>query len=463
MRAPENHREHSSQPDHDNLTQLSFGLLKSVVGSGILSLPAAVASVGGNESRLLPIIAGLIMFLGGVNAWFFQRIGEVCEYTGASTYKQAWDLTVGREHPQSGKVIGATVVCKTLLACLAYCMILADSSRDLLVGAGILETTRNQALLMVSGSTLLPLCLLKDFTSLAPFAFVGLLGMGFTIVTMLVRWQDGSYAPGGLFGPNVASTAYVVLDEGDIVLDTSSTATMNIGYDVGSALADNTALMPMDQFDPQGLVVVACTLATAFVAHYNAPRFYNEISDKNRFAPLVQRTYLFAGMACLAVAVAGVLTFGSNSQGLILNSYSPYDPLVNLSRIAIFLAIALAFPLPFVGLRDGVLDLSGLSEKMATDGNDDRLINTVSVLLLGVVTFGASIFTDLASLLAIGGGTFSTVIASVFPTIMYQYAAKDSSFSPTNPAIVNLSVVLMVFCVMVGASGVATTLQRIFN
>jgi sodium-coupled neutral amino acid transporter 11 len=75
--------------------------------------------------------------------------------------------------------------------------------------------------------------------------------------------------------------------------------------------------------------------------HYNSARFYTELKDRSlpRFAVAVSSSFGIAAVAYMAIASFGFLTFGGNSSGFILNNYSPYDPLANISRIAIGISV----------------------------------------------------------------------------------------------------------------------------
>ena len=167
-------------------------------------------------------------------------------------------------------------------------------------------------------------------------------------------------------------------------------------------------------------VVLACTLATAFVAHYNAPRFYNELQDRSvqRFQVVTFASYIVAAVLFTMVGCCGFLTFGQASQGNILNNYSAADPLANFAKTALTCSIILTYPLPFVGLRDGCLDLLQISNR--DDDNDDDRVHTISTLtILAVITAGALAVRDLGLVLSVGGGTFSTAVSSVFPALMF--------------------------------------------
>ena len=97
------------------------------------------------------------------------------------------------------------------------------------------------------------------------------------------------------------------------------------------------------------MFVLISMLASAFLAHYNAPKFYGELeapadgsSKLPRFNLVVGLGFLAAAGVMGAVMAGGFLTFGSASQGLILNSYATSDPLAFLARLGIGMRTAVA-------------------------------------------------------------------------------------------------------------------------
>jgi amino acid permease len=404
------------------IPQLTASLVKSIVGSGILALPAGVSTLGNSPDVVLPALV-IIAVIGGITAYFFSLIGRVCSWTGATSYRDAWERTVG---PESSQSVAIVVTLKTAISCLAYSMILADSFQALGIAAGLVDITRTEALGGVTVFALLPLCLLQDLKALTPFSFLGLLGMGFASAAICIRSVDGSYADGGTF-------------LGDIPAN------------LQPAFGDSGP-------DVQG-IVLACTLATAFVAHYNAPRFHAELQDntEQRFNLVTLISYAIAAVLSMVVAVQGFLTFGSHSSGLILNNYSPYDPLFTASRATVASSLLFSYPLPFVGFRDGMLDALSISGK---DRTDTPLLNALSVGLLATVTLAADSIQDLALVLSIGGGSLSTIVASVFPALMYRAAVNKSSNDARQALDVNLALVLMWICVAIGGTGVFLALEK---
>ena len=67
-------------------------LLKNIVGSGGLSLPAGIAAFGNQWSAVIPSII-VIFIMGVVNAYSFSLLGRVCSVTKSKTYGQAWHRT----------------------------------------------------------------------------------------------------------------------------------------------------------------------------------------------------------------------------------------------------------------------------------------------------------------------------------------------------------------------------------
>lgn len=167
-------------------------------------------------------------------------------------------------------------------------------------------------------------------------------------------------------------------------------------------------------------------LFEAFVAHYNAPRFYTELKDHTipRFKVVVAYSFGVSSVVYILITAFGFLTFGANCDGYILNNYSTKDNLATSCRASIAVAIICTYPVVFIGFRDGVLDLLEVPAEKQTSNN----LNLVSLVLLGIVTLLAMVVTDLGLINAVGGGTLATAIVFVFPTLMYRQAVLRKTF-----------------------------------
>ena len=181
-----------------------FNLVKSIVGAGVLSLPAGIAAFGNAPSAVIPAVT-LITVIGAISAYGFSLIGRVCATTQASSYREAWDKTVGTK---SSWITAFSSTFSCIAANLAYSMILADTFQNLLATIGI-QVSREQTLFGVTGLVLVPLCLLKDLSSLAPFSLLGIMGMAYTAIAMAVRFFGGDYREGGRFFKDVVVSSTV--------------------------------------------------------------------------------------------------------------------------------------------------------------------------------------------------------------------------------------------------------------
>lgn len=379
----------SIPPGSATVTQLCFNLIKSIVGAGVLSLPAGIAAFASAPSAVVPAVA-LIAIIGGLSGYGFSLIGRCCAYTNTKSYRDAWSATVGSK---SSWIPAVAVTFKTFCAILAYSMILGDTFVSLLATAGI-AATKVQTLLGVTTGILLPLCLLKNLSSLAPFSLVGSLGMLYTALAMSLRYAGKAYAaPAGKFA-----------------------------MDCAPALRPRFGAVGAEGILSPSAAILVGMLSTAYMAHFNAPKFYNELKDRTlpNYYKVVSTSF-GASIAIFAVIAAmGFMTFGSSCSGLILNNYSTKDTLMGLSRIAVAVSLVFSYPLAFVGLRDGVMDL--LKLKAGPKGQ-----NLLTVALLSLVTMAALSIPDVSFVLAFGGATLGNALIYIFPFLMFRKAIKNKT------------------------------------
>jgi len=366
-----------------------FNLIKSIVGAGVLSLPAGVAAFGNAPSAVVPAVV-LIAVMGAISAYTFGLIGRVCQETDTTSYSDAWDVAVGKK---SSFIIAFSCFIDCWFGNLSYSMILADTMVNLLSSVGVVAT-RTQSLLGVTGIVLLPLCFLKNLASLAPFSLVGIVGMLYTMFAMAMRYFGGSYASGGKF------------------LATALTAPV---FGASGAKA---------AFSAKSLILT-CMLSNAYIAHFNAPKFLAELKDNtmSRFHQVIAWSFGAAVLIYAAMTALGFLTFGAASNGLILNNYSTNDLLMSMSRIAVAISVTGSYPLLFSGTRDSLMDLF----KVPQEKRDNSLFNKVTLGVLAATTLAAAKLTDLGLVASVGGATFGTALVFIYPAIMFLKTQKGKS------------------------------------
>mmetsp|Transcript_19592 Transcript_19592/g.29062 ORF Transcript_19592/g.29062 Transcript_19592/m.29062 type:complete len:469 (-) Transcript_19592:1135-2541(-) len=367
-----------------------FNLVKSIVGAGILGLPAGIAAFGNAPSALVPAL-GLVLFIGILSSYGFILIGRVCAYTDAKSYTDAWARTVG------SKTSWIPALC-SLLVCggsnIAYSMILSETIRDLFQSFGIV-VSRTKALSIMTTFVLLPLCLLKELKALAPFSLVGIFAMLYTMIAMVYRYFGGYYS---------------IENDGNLLESLQSQFQPSFG--------DKGALAI---FSPSTFILVSM-LSTATMSHYLADRFYHELRNKTvlRFNIVVLVSFLISILIFAVVASFGFLTFGEACSGSILNNYSTKDTLMSLSRGAVVISLVTSYPLCFTGIRDGLMDLLGVKEEKRSNS----LHNSLTTGLLLIVTVIAFLSRDLRLIFALSGATVGTALIYLLPTLMFMQCAK---------------------------------------
>jgi len=369
------------------LLPLMFSLFKAIVGSGILSLANAISRWTDNPAHIVPVVV-LSLAFSMMAGHCYSLIGEVTMMTGAQSYQDAWAKTMGQ---QSAWMPGFAVMSQTLVACVCYSIILGDLGFDLLRGLGIQGwfAVRNNLLAFVSVTMLLPLCMLRSFAMLAYTSMLGVLGVLYTAFFMVFRKVQGSYAPGGEFYKSIP--------------------------------ADSTPSFG-SRFEGVKTLILMATLNTAFQAHYDAPKFFDMMQPRTmaQFTKLVFPSFLAAGTVSCVCMVAGFLTFGGNSNGLILNSYASTDKLAVFGRLGIGASILFGYPLAFNGFRTGLL---------ASMGNTDAAQSTKDIIAVCTLVFTtgvAMVLRDLGFLASFAGAVLGSCIIYIFPALMHIAATKKA-------------------------------------
>ena len=220
-----------------------FNLIKGIVGAGVLTLPSGIAAFGNAPSAAIPSVA-LIATIGALSSYGFGLIGRACALTKTTSYRSAWTASVGQT---SDWIPAWSVTLKTVFATLAYSMILKDTFHSLILAAGY-SFSKSTVLVGITSLVLLPLCLMKNLSSLAPFSLLGSLGMLYTAVAMGIRFVDQSYKVGGKF-----------------YADMTPALRPSFGS-VGAAGVVSPATS-----------ILVGMLSTAYMAHFNAPKVCNRL------------------------------------------------------------------------------------------------------------------------------------------------------------------------------------------
>lgn len=380
-------------PQPATISASIVSLVKNIVGAGVLALPSSVAAFSDKPHALFPAIL-VVWAIGCASAYSFALIARACEMTGGTTYREAWARAVGGN---TAWLVTLVTIGKAAIACLMCSMILADtgSALALAIGAPTALSCRSGALLAVTCFAVMPLCFMESLSVLKYTSFAGICGMLYTIAAMCFRMAEGSYLPGGRFHDKIVASLQP-----------------SIAVHGGSFLSTKSYLL------------VSC-LGTAYVAHYNAPKYYRELENPTlpRFYQLVAAGFGVSALLFCVTMSFGFLTFGGNSAGFILNNYATEDGLVDAARAAIGFSILCTYPLFASPLREGVLEMMGqrgdgcLPSKLAT--------RRATVVLITIITALAMVLRNLGRVAAVSGGVFGSCVMYIFPAVIFLAASKN--------------------------------------
>mmetsp|Transcript_66463 Transcript_66463/g.121124 ORF Transcript_66463/g.121124 Transcript_66463/m.121124 type:complete len:630 (+) Transcript_66463:54-1943(+) len=369
-----------------------INLAKNIVGSGVLSLSAGIAAFSAAGAGVLPATA-LLFGLGAASAYSFALVARVGNEVGATSYADVWNKTFG----ESTSIIPALTVCfMTLAAGLSYSIILGDSFASIasLAGLPAIVCAPNTWILGLSACLLLPLSLLRDLSALAVGSVIGTAGTIYTALFMCLRYVDRTYAAGGKFYSVIAENARPLFSSGRPLINPA-------------------------------IFVLVSMLSSAFLAHYNAPKYFQELatpkdgsSKAKSFNAMVAGAFGLAAAISASIMIGGFLTFGGASQGFILNNYATSDPFAFMARIGISASIIFSYPLNFVGLREGVLNILKL------DGRKNTIHIATTLILLCGMNGLSLVLKDLGLVCAVGGALLGSSLVYIFPALMFIQATR---------------------------------------
>jgi len=405
-------------------------LAKNIIGAGVLALPAGGARVVGDaesagldSSTALAAMVLLFAFFCGLNALGFYLVGEVCERTGARTYQSAWRKTLGEG--LAWVPSAASLIC-CFTGAVACASVVGDTAAELLASAAgvpMAALGREAVLCGLSGTVLLPLCLLPSLAPLAFASLLGLLGICLLAAVMVVRCFDGSYLPGGELGMAAAW-------QSQALAAAASTPAAAEGTGLAGLVGHSLLFMAL--------------LSNAFSAHYNAPVIYKELQTPpaagegaklKSFKAITFSAFGFAGLLFLVVTLAGMQTFGIATQPSILSNYASTDGLAFLAKAGLGACVLFEFPLLERGFRTTAVELLGLEPSVA--GHPLAVAASVALATALACTPGLG----LDKLSAVGGALGASLLIYVAPALMAlrlregQAGAADAEGNPAVSAV----------------------------
>jgi sodium-coupled neutral amino acid transporter 11 len=373
------------------LPSISLNLANAAIGSGVLALPFAFKATGYALGAIILVLFGLVadytlnLLIKSaelVNVWNREKM--------ASHYE-----ILGREFAGTAGYIMVSV-CTILLnfgVCAGYLIVIGDFMMpvmDWFGFAGHVLSSRWLITLIMTVLFVFPLALFRNFDHLRVTSAISVAGIFVFAVMVFVYF-------------------FVQAVNGTIP-----------SWDLQAFKWD------MDIFFATPLFTFA------FACHTTMLPAYSEVKEEARHR--VNRA-IHAAMVMVFVSYAiigelGYCTFGSKTEGNILNSYPENQVFINLIRMIMTAAIIFSFPMSSFPCRHA---LNMLVTIRKSDIDPDKKIsfrrNAILItIIVGSAFVLAIFFPSIVTIFGLLGSTSLTLLSYVFPTFMYiklKYTLKS--------------------------------------
>ena len=379
---------------HNGAASISTSVLtltNNIVGAGLFSLPWVLQQATITTGLALGLLVGVL------SSMSFILLAKCCERSGSFRFIEMGRRALG---PTFAVVVQVCCVCYACGSCVSYVVLAAD----FLVGdnSGVLAywspdsvvygRPYSRALTMggVGLFVLFPLSLLRNLRVLKYSSTVAVSFMLYGVGLLLAAARRGHAA-------NLADGVLLPLED---------------------------AVAPTVRWGPAGTTAAGVfsavpILNVAYCAHYNAPRFYEELSRRSipRLTRVVVLANVCASLVYAVAALSGYLAFGSATLGDIILNFSPAYAPARVARLGLAILVACTFPLAHHSLRAGLIALAFPRFNSNTLPTRYHVAITAAVVAV-VVVVGIKV-KRVEDVLAYKGALFGSCIVFLFPATMY--------------------------------------------
>ncbi|KOS47604.1 hypothetical protein ACN38_g1401 [Penicillium nordicum] len=157
-------------------------------------------------------------------------------------------------------------------------------------------------------------------------------------------------------------------------------------------------------------------ISFAFVCHHNSLLIYGSLKRPtlDRFTRVTHYSTGISLVMCLAMGIAGFLSFGSKTQGNVLNNFPSDNIVVNIARFCFGLNMLTTLPLEAFVCR------SVMTTYYFPDEPHNTVRHVIFTTALVVTSMVLSLITcDLGSVFELIGATSAAALAYIFPPLCY--------------------------------------------
>ncbi|GAB2297112.1 Amino acid transporter avt6a [Dionaea muscipula] len=360
-----------------------FNLSTTIIGAGIMALPAAMKVLGLGVGIAMILLVALLSEASIEMLVRFSRVGKSSSYASV----------MGHAFGRGGRTfLEVCVLVNNVGILIVYMIIIGDvlsgTSSSGVHHAGLLEewfghhwwNGRTFAMLITT-LVFAPLTCFKRIDSLQ---YSSVLSVGLAVVFLLIT--------GGI--------AFVKLINGNLAMP---------------------RLLPeiTDIASTWELFTVVPVLVTAYVCHYNVHTIDNELEDSSMIQPVVWTSLALCSTMYIATSFFGFLLFGDATLDDVLANFDkdlgiPYGSLLSGAvRVSYALHLMLVFPVIFYPLRTSLDDL--LFPLAIPLASDDRRFGMITVGLISLIFLGANFIPSIWVALQFSGATAVVCLGFIFP------------------------------------------------
>lgn len=377
-------------PEGSGVSGAVFNLATSIIGAGIMALPATMKVLGVAVGLVSILVMGV---LSEVTIELLVRFSARCR---ALSYGELVHQALGRP---ASVVAQMCIIINNAGVLVVYLIIIGDVMSGSLKHAGVLDQlvghgewdNRRLLILFVLVVFLAPLCALEriDSLSLSSAASV-LLAVVFVVVSCII--------------------ATVKLVEGKLIAP-------RMGPDFSSRAA---------MLD---LLVVIPIMTNAFICHFNVQPIYNELKEKTpRNMYNVGR---ISTVLCVIVyaltAVSGYLLFGDDTESDVLTNFDKdlgirFSAVLNyIVRIGYIIHLVLVFPVVHFSLRQTV-DALCFGESAP---HSRKKMLALTAVLLALIYLGSTMIPNIWMAFKFTGATTGLALGFMFPALVALRLDKE--------------------------------------
>ncbi|GFZ19008.1 transmembrane amino acid transporter family protein [Actinidia rufa] len=377
-------KEKKSRKSKQVVDEKCFNLSTTIVGAGIMALPATMKALGLVLGIAMIIFMALLAEASIEMLLRFSRAGKTTSYGGV----------MGDAFGKYGRIfLQICVLVNNIGVLIVYMIIIGDvlsgTTSSGVHHAGVLEgwfgvywwNGRTFVLLVTTLAVFAPLACLKRIDSLRFTSALSVaLAVVFLVITMgitIIKLINGSISMPRLL-PNV----------------TDLTSFLN-------------------------LFTVVPVLVTAYICHYNVHSIDNELEDNTQIKAVVRSSLGLCATVYVMTSLFGFLLFGDATLDDVLANFDtdlgiPFGYLLNdVVRVSYAAHLMLVFPIVFYPLR---LNLDGLLFPNASPLALDNLrFASISFGLIALIFLGANFIPSIWDAFQFTGATAAVCIGFIFP------------------------------------------------